>query len=211
MRKLVLASTSFSRKELLKWLDIQFETVVPDFDEEVISPSDFGDVREFVQALSYGKALSVMDQFLDQDVVVLSADSVAYLRPEVYGKPKDLSEAKRVLSRLFGQTHQVFTSYTIFDAQKRTYLCRLVETRVTFRFVAEHELITYINTSESLGKAGGYSVRGHARKFVEKIEGSMTNVIGLPLIEVAQDLKHYGVGVPANVQERILQYLQVES
>lgn len=209
MKKLILASTSFRRQELITWLGLPVEIVAPDFDESAVKFSDFTNVNEYVKTLSLGKVLSVYD--LHPDSIILSADTIVYLEGEVFGKPRNLDQAREVLKRLFGNTHQVYTAFSIADTATGQVETKVEISMVTFRNVTEKELEQYIQTGESMGKAGSYSIQGGAGKFVDQIEGSWTNVKGLPLLAIADELKKFGLQPTTDVSAMIQKNLGVLS
>lgn len=208
MRKIVLASTSFRRQELLKWTGLQFEIVSPDFEESQLRRSDFPSTATFVEALSFGKVMSVSDQF--PDAVLLSGDTLVEFEGEVIGKPKDLDHARSILHSLSGKEHIVFSGVCILDTVSAKVLTRSVKSVVTFKSLSENQIEKYVQSGEPLGKAGAYGIQSGARPFVDHIEGSWTNVIGFPLVEVCAMLKDFGIEVPVNIHTVIKQYLQVK-
>lgn len=209
MNQLILASTSFRRQELLTWLGIPFEIVSPDFEEEAVSFDEIKDVEKFVKTLAIGKLFSVIDTY--RDATIVTADTIVYFQGEVYGKPRNLDHAREMLRRLLGNTHQVYSA--ICFGQPRTGVTKVITevSSVTFRAATSTELEQYIQTSESLGKAGSYAIQGGAKKFVQRVEGSWTNVLGLPLIPVAKELRALEHDVMVDVEEMIYQNLGVLS
>ncbi len=211
MNQLILASTSFRRQELLTWLGIPFEIVSPDFEEEAVSFDEIKDVEKFVKTLAIGKLFSVIDTY--RDATIVTADTIVYFQGEVYGKPRNLDHAREMLRMLLGNTHQVYSA--ICFGQPRTGVTKVITevSSVTFRAATSTELEQYIQTSESLGKAGSYAIQGGAKKFVQRVEGSWTNVLGLPLIPVAKELRalEHDVDVMVDVEEMIYQNLGVRS
>lgn len=216
--KLILASASERRKELLSWLGLTFEVRESGFDEEGISADD---ARMLPAALALAKAETVADwaktealpsvmqmekevgpQRLDP-VYVLGADTVVYCEGEVLGKPRDLDHAREILKKLRGKMHLVYSGVAVVDALTGKQKVVTEESSVTFRDFSDEELEWYIQTSEPLGKAGAYMVQGEGQKLVGSIVGSMTNVIGLPLLRVVDLLNDFGVKVEVDVMKTI--------
>jgi septum formation protein len=130
------------------------------------------------EALSYFKASSVADRLAEG--VVLGADTIAALGGEIFGKPADRGDAERILRRLGGTTHEVITGVTLLDAATRQRLVRHAVTAVTMRSFHEVRLQAYLDSNEWQGKAGAYGIQDRGDEFVERIEGSFDNVVGLP-------------------------------
>ena len=204
--KIVLASTSFWRKELTGWLGLPFEVIAPDFDEQVVPYSQFDNPTNYAQFLASGKAMSIQPQI---DRVIVGADTVVFFDQQVFGKPKNLDEARQMLKELRGQTHQVFTGICIIQGEKIRN--SVVESTVRIDDVSDDQLDKYIDTSESLNKAGSYSISGIAKSFVHLKSGSLTNVLGLSLVELAYMLEDFGIKVPVNIEKIIYQHLGAKS
>lgn len=209
MALLILASSSFRRRELLKWLGVPFDVLMPSFEESPFSFQEFNDVQSYVQTLSLGKALSVIEGL--SEGIVLTADTMVSLGGEVIGKPNNLDHAREILKKLMGRSHDVYTGFTVWDVKKNLHETHLVHTTVWFQEVADDVIEKYVQTGEPLGKAGAYGLQGNAKVFLDHLEGSMTNVIGLPLVEVSETLEHFGVKILVNVPKTIHTYLQVNS
>ncbi|MGB9757169.1 MAG: Maf family protein [Candidatus Bipolaricaulaceae bacterium] len=168
---LVLASSSPRRRELLRLLIPEFLVVPPEVEE--------GGVREPADllALAEKKGKAVAARY--PKAMVIAADTAVFRNGEVFGKPRDLREAKAFLSALSGGWHSVFTGLVV---QKGPLLRKaLVETRVLFRALSEEEIAWYLRSEDVLDKAGAYAIQGKAAAFVERIEGDFYNVMGLPL------------------------------
>lgn len=183
---LVLASASPRRKDLLSQLGLRFTVAAADLDETPLSgePAD-----TYVLRLAQEKARAVAARF--PGAWVLAADTTVALGSELLGKPKDPAEAREMLSRLSGRTHNVYTGVALAG---RAETSRVVRTGVTFRTLSAGEIAWYVGTGEPLDKAGAYAVQGRGGFLVAALEGSPTNVIGLPLGETLELLT--GVGVP---------------
>ncbi|MDW7646170.1 MAG: nucleoside triphosphate pyrophosphatase [Desulfuromonadales bacterium] len=186
---IVLASASPRRRELLASLSIPF-TAIPSTVDEQEGPGETPE--EHVLRLAREKALEVASRpavsgrwFLGSDTVVLRDDTLL-------GKPADAKEAAAMLRSLSGRSHRVLSSYAIYDRQQRTFVSGVVSTRVRFKELTEQEIAGYIATSEPFDKAGAYAIQGIGAFMILGIEGSYTNVVGLPLCEVVEALERIG-------------------
>lgn len=182
--RLILASGSPRRRELLAGMGYRFEIIVPDVDEHVS-----GHARDVVGILSRRKAQAVADA-QDQGVIIAS-DTLVSLNGEALGKPEDEADAHRMLCILSDNTHEVFTGVTIIDAASGKTETRVVRTGVRFRALSDAEILDYIATGEPMDKAGAYGIQGGAGKFVEELDGSYENVIGFPVDEIRDMLSDF--------------------
>ena len=183
--KIVLASKSPRRKELLGLLDLDFEIVTADIDE-TMDPSL--PVTDEVARISYEKALAVA-KGLDSNTVIISADTIVELDGELMGKPTDEYDARQMLGSLSGKTHNVHTAVTVLRGDK--HKTRVVTTAVTFRDITDEEITAYIDTLEPMDKAGAYGIQGRGSKFVSGINGDYFNVVGLPVCTLYTMLKDF--------------------
>ncbi len=190
MRRIVLASASPRRKELLELLGLRFEVEPSNYDEETVSGSE---PHEMVRELSLGKARAAAAKH--RDAFIIGADTIVVLGNKVMGKPHTASEAKKMLHTLNGKVHAVITGFTILDTETGKVLSRSVETKVHIRKLTPEEIDNYVRTKEPLDKAGGYAIQGLGAVLVERIEGDYFNVVGLPLSALAEGLKEFGVPV----------------
>lgn len=185
---LILASESPRRKYLLKQAGLIFKVVPSTFDEhsvELSSPHDY------VLTLSRYKADDVAD--LHPSKWIIAADTVVFVNDRVLGKPASTSAARKMLHQLSGRTHQVFTGYTICSRAMQRSHSSVVCTDVTFKKLSKDEIEWYIQTDEPFDKAGAYAIQGLGTFLVKKINGSYTNVVGLPVCEVIEYLIREGV------------------
>lgn len=187
--KIVLASKSPRRKELLGLLDLDFEIITADIDE-TMDPSL--PVTDEVARISLQKAAAVAKS-LDSDTVIISADTIVELGGRLMGKPKDEHDAANMLRDLSGKSHNVHTAVTVL--QGGTHETRVVTTAVTFRDITKEEIAAYIKTMEPMDKAGAYGIQGRASKFVSKINGDYFNVVGLPVCELGLILKQFDINI----------------
>ena len=190
MSSLVLASASPRRRELLAGLGFSFRVESADLDE---TPRTGESPRGYVKRVAREKAHAVARRLGDESLLVLAADTSVILGEEILGKPRDAAHAREMLARLCGKRHLVLTAVA---AAGRHHDTRLVETAVTFRAATAAEIAWYVETGEPLDKAGAYAVRGRGSFLVAALEGSPTNVIGLPLPETLQLLAAGGVVAP---------------
>lgn len=190
--QLILASGSPRRLDLLQQIYPHFE-VIPSQIDEVLN-AEISDIALCVADLAAQKAAAVcLTQ--NADCCVLGADTIVYLRPDILGKPKDEADAQRMLRALSGQKHQVITGVALYMRQgKRIQSSMSAATSVVkMREITDAEISLYIASGEPMDKAGSYAIQGGAKAFIETIEGSYENIVGLPL-ELTQSLfKDLGV------------------
>ena len=186
---IILASASPRRRELLERMGIEeFDIVVSDADEtmdETLSPA------EQVERLSQLKAASVAAELDDPSAIIIAADTVVALDGIILGKPADEEDAFRMLSALSGVRHHVYTGVTVMQGDR--ILTRHESTSVDFRSLEPEEVELYIATGECMDKAGAYGIQGYGCLLVEGINGDYYNVMGLPIVCLAQMLKEFGV------------------
>jgi septum formation protein len=192
-----LASQSPRRRQLLEQLGCRHEVLLPDADEDVESmervlpgeaPAIY--VRRVTQ-LKLGAALLRRERRGLVSAPVMCSDTTVAWGRRIYGKPDDAEDALRMLSELAGKTHRVLTAVAMAQGRKRAL--RLSESRVSFAPVTRARLRAYVATGEPMGKAGAYAVQGRAAAFIERISGSYSGIMGLPLFETAQLLDMFGV------------------
>ena len=174
-RKLVLASGSPRRRELLSAAGLTFQTRVADIDESQLPGES---ARQYVERLAEEKARAAWRP----GEVTLGADTTVVLDGETLGKPADDAEAERMLERLSGRAHEVLTGFCLFDGERAS--TGVAATRVIFRPMTREEIAQYAKSGEPLDKAGAYGIQGLASKFVESVEGCYFNVVGLPVSRV---------------------------
>ncbi len=190
--RLILASVSARRALLLREHGYVFDVIEPPLDE----PDHLADQASPVQraeALSYFKARSVAS--LVDSGTILAGDTIVSLRDQIFGKPIDREDAKRILSSLSGTTHQVITAVTLLDATTGKRLIRHDTTAVTMKQLSEAEIETYLDTGAWAGKAGAYGIQDRADSFITSTHGSFTNVVGLPMELVGRMLTDWGLSV----------------
>ena len=179
--KLILASQSPRRRELLGLLGIPFEIRVPNADE-TMDPT--GEPAQQVALVSRRKAEATPRE---EDAVVIAADTIVVCDGKILGKPKDPEDAARMLRLLSGRTHQVMTGLTVLYQDK---VCSHTEvTQVTFRELSDSEILGYVRSGEPMDKAGAYGIQGGAALFAQGICGDYYNVVGLPVCRLVQVLQ----------------------
>lgn len=186
--RVVLASASPRRAELLASAGIVFEIVPGDFDE---TPLPDEDPVAHVLRLAEGKAREVASRV--EGRFFIGADTIVLCDREIMGKPRDAEDAKRMLRKLSGKAHQVITGYAVIDKNTYRNKSRTVSTDVVFKKLSDEEINAYVLTGCPMDKAGAYAIQGGAAYMVERINGSYTNVVGLPLCEVVESLRGFGL------------------
>ena len=192
MKRIILASASPRRRELLDKIGVVFE-VCPSSAKEVMTSSL---PQEVVQDLSRCKGQEVFEK-TSGDVLVIGADTVVAFQDSILGKPADESMARDMLRRLQGRRHQVYTGVTLFIRQDGAKIQKSFyeKTEVVFYPMSEEEIDAYVKTKEPMDKAGAYGIQGRSAVFVEKIDGDYNNVVGLPLARLYQELKQLGIDI----------------
>ena len=187
---LVLASASPRRREILSTLGIDVEVMPTHADEESLQLTDH---LSFVREAARLKLRTALAREKLVGRFVLSADTIVCVDDERLGKPRDEDEAVEMLRRLSGRDHLVRTAVALGRGGTGELDCRFVETRVWFRALDVQAIRRYVRRGESLDKAGAYGVQGAAAGFVRRLDGSYSNVVGLPAAEVVELLLHHGV------------------
>lgn len=185
MTKIILASASPRRKELLEKIGLKFEVIPSNYDEK-LSDNIFS--YQKIETLAKNKALDVAKR-TTQDAIIISADTVVVLEGKILGKPHSKDEAREMIKSLSGKTHEVITSIAMINTKTNVKLTKSTSTKVTFRKIEPDEIEQYINTDEPYDKAGAYAAQGLAAIFIEKIDGCFNNVVGISVFEVNRMLK----------------------
>ena len=186
MKRLILASGSPRRKDLLEQARLSFITQTSDTEEVVddrLSP------EEVVQSLALQKAAAVAIN--NKDAVVLGADTIVVYQEHILGKPVDEKDAMRMLRMLSGSTHSVYTGVALVTSEQETAFC--TETKVTFWELTEEEISFYVATGQPADKAGSYGIQDFGATFVKEIQGDYFSVVGLPLSKTVRELKKLGI------------------
>lgn len=186
---LILASASPRRQDLLQALGLRFRVIPSEVDERRINRET---PETHVRRLARAKAAEVSKRFPDQWVI--GADTVVVIDEKILGKPDDPDEALQMLAKLASRTHLVFTGYAILNSRfPDDERVGSVRSEVHIRELTRNEIAGYVKTGEPMDKAGAYAIQGIGSAIVERICGSYTNVVGLPLCEVTRHLKDLGI------------------
>ena len=186
MKKIILASQSPRRSELLKNIGLEFSVIVTDTDESVV-PKDL-EPGLYVRELSFLKATAAAKTVKD-DCYIIGADTVVVLDGKILGKPKDREEAFSMLSEMSGRVHSVYTSVTITDTRSMYSVSEYEKTDVYFRTLSNEEINYYIDNYSVLDKAGAYGIQEFASRFAERIDGDYFNIVGLPVCRLCKVFK----------------------
>lgn len=182
--KLVLASASPRRADLLRQIGLDFTVLPSTIEEESIcadSPPDLALKTAIAKARDVASRLEVG--------LIVGADTIVVLDGEIFGKPKDESDAKTILKKLSGRYHEVITGVSIVDAKTGDDISWAETTKVFFRELTDEEIISYVQTGIPLDKAGAYGIQDRAAAFVSRIEGCYFNVVGLPLASLVENIR----------------------
>ena len=194
--KIILASASPRRRELLAQIGLEFEVVVSNVEERVTSTVPF----EVVEELSVQKAEGTFAQLQQNNLLVIGSDTIVACEGQILGKPKDAEDAKAMLRKLQGRAHEVYTGVTVLYAdgsdiangepkvQRRTFH---EATKVLFYPMSEEEIVAYVDTKDPLDKAGAYGIQGLCARYIQGIEGDYNNVVGLPVGRLYQEIKDW--------------------
>ncbi len=190
MRKIILASGSPRRKEILKITGLDFTVCTSEYDEDLnlsLEP------RKLARFLSRKKAEAVAREY--NDAIIIAADTFIVFKDRLLGKPHTEKEAEKMLKVLNGKMHSVITGFTIMDTAITEILSKSVETKVYFKELSGEEISAYVRSKEPLDKAGAYAVQGLGAVFIKKIDGDFFNVMGLPLYALSESLRKFGINV----------------
>lgn len=187
--RIILGSSSPRRKELLSKIVEDFEIIPSHFDEKSINEKN---PEKLVQVLSKLKGEEINSRLnLTDDFIIISSDTIVFFDNQILGKPKDKEEAFRMLKNLQGNKHTVYTGLFVLinkkEEQKR--IITFSKTDVYFKKLTDREILDYINTENTLDKAGAYAIQGKAGEFVDRIDGNIETVIGLDIIKLEEILK----------------------
>ncbi len=182
MKKLILASKSPRRKELLELLGFDFDVISSEVDE--VSSEDLSP-EEMVKALAYQKAKAVFETHPDN--VVLGSDTIVVVDDEILGKPKNEKQAKEMMLKMKDREHQVITGVAVLSKKEEIVFSDI--SNVHFNDIEEAEIDRYVKTDEPYDKAGGYAIQGWAARYISAIEGNYYTIMGLPLDKVFKCVK----------------------
>lgn len=187
--KLILASSSPRRKELLGHLKIDFSIITKHADEI----SHETDPAKYAMEIAAQKGDVVLESLQEDKAIIISADTVVAMNGKIYGKPSGPEEARVFLSELAGKTHSVFTGVQIIQKTNNQISKKqfVEESRVSFNSISEHLMNLYIATGDSLDKAGAYGIQGPSLTFISKVEGDYANVVGFPLSRFVIEMEKF--------------------
>ncbi len=192
--RLILASSSPRRRQILALLGLPFEIVEPRFEER--QSADLA-VREEVIAFARGKAHAVA--LNNPDAIVIGSDTMIVLEGEKMGKPTDLDDARRMLHRLAGKRHQIYTGLAVIQGERNAVIEVAERVDVVMRPFGAEQIVDYLACDESLDKAGAYSIQGEGERLIESLRGDYLAAVGMPLKPIADYLTRQGVWVPVDV------------
>ncbi|MDW8799869.1 Maf-like protein [Clostridium sp. A1-XYC3] len=190
--KIILASASSRRQELLNRLIEDFKIIVSDFDENSVEFK--GDCGSYVMELAEGKALDVCNK-VKEEAIVIGCDTIVSYKDTILGKPQDEKEAFNMLKLLSGNIHQVYSGIAVVNNSSGKIIREFVCTDVKFDKLSDMQIEKYIEKGEYADKAGAYGIQGYGGIFVEEIHGCYYNVVGLPLNKLSKMLKEMGVNL----------------
>ena len=179
--KIILASASPRRKELLEQIGVDFEIAVSDKETAI----DCSDPVEACRIQAYNKAVDIVEKsklkYSDEDFAVISADTIVAIEGKILGKPKDKSEARQMLETLSGRKHRVYTAVCVYNSLKDSYESFVEDTSVEVASLSSEEIEDYLEKKEPYDKAGAYAIQGYFSRYIVGIEGDYYNVMGLPV------------------------------
>ncbi|MBU5483574.1 Maf-like protein [Clostridium sp. MSJ-11] len=191
--RIILASASERRKELLKRILGDFEVIVSQFDEDQVRFN--GDCGNYVIELAKGKGMDVVSNIKDNNSLIIACDTVVFFNGKVLGKPKSEEEAFSMLKELSGNVHHVYSGIFIYNKETNSIMTDYICTEVKFSNLSDELIKKYIESKEPFDKAGAYGIQGYGGIFVERINGCYYNVVGLPLNSLYKMLKEMGVNL----------------
>ncbi len=183
--KLILASASPRRKEILQKEGYNFQIITSDYEEKSFTSNPIITAKTF----AFEKAKDVFNKLEDKNAIVLGADTVVYLKGEILGKPIDRQDAKRILKNLSGNKHKVITGYAIISKGKT--IIGYDKSIVIFNKLTESQIESYLDSNLYVGKAGAYGIQDGEFNFVKRYKGSMNNIIGLPIEKIKKALRKF--------------------
>jgi septum formation protein len=191
MKKIILASKSPRRKELLEQIGLKFVVDISDVDESKLANA--AGPSQLAKSLSKAKAEKVSKKY--KDAIIIAADTLVVLGKEIIGKPKDKKDAFKMLKKLSSKTHVVITGFTLLSSKSKKAITKTVQSKVKFKKMSDIEIRNYVETGEPMDKAGGYGIQNKGAIFIEKVEGDFFNVVGLPVYCLCCELKKFGINI----------------
>lgn len=191
-RRIILASSSPRRFEILKSIKLDFEVIPSSYEEKMTGSMD---VQDEVTFLAYNKALNVSGKVNDRNSIIIGADTVVCKDGRILGKPSSRQDAFDTLKMLSGTNHFVITGLCVMDMTDNKIVKHAEKTEVFFRDLTDDQINRYIDTREPFDKAGSYGIQGLGSVFVKKIDGCYFNVVGLPVYKLYDILRGMGVDI----------------
>ena len=188
-KKIILGSQSPRRHSLIRKLNIDFDVIIPNYDEKLDSDV-YSD--EKILFLSLEKSLSILKAKTITNSLVISADTVVILNSKILGKPKNETQAREMLRALSGKTHYVVTAVTVLDSDTKHHISEAVKTYVTFNELSDELINNYVDVYKPLDKAGAYGIQEMGSDFIKNVDGCLDNVIGLPVDKLKEMLIEMG-------------------
>ena len=188
---IILASASPRRKEILENTNLKFRIIKSDIDEKVFEGES---PQQVVMRLSFEKCMDIACN--NKSSLVIGADTIVVLDDMILGKPKDKDEAYCMLKKLSNKVHQVITGISLINLEGNKKIIDYVVSNVKFKDLSEEDIKDYIQTNESLDKAGAYGIQGYGALLVEEIKGDYFNIVGLPISKISDLLKqHFSINL----------------
>lgn len=190
MSKIILASASPRRKELLKKLQIPFTVEASNYNEKMnlkLKP------LELAKELSNGKVEAVAKNHKNEDAVIIGADTFVVFKNKILGKPYTVKKAKEMIKEMSGRGHSVITGFTVLDMKSGKKVSKAVESKVFFRKLTDKEINAYVKNGKPLDKAGAYAIQEFGSVLIKKIDGDYSNIVGLPIAPLTEELKKFGI------------------
>lgn len=177
MKKIILASTSPRRKELLGKIITEFQIVKPNYDES-IETKEFS--YKLIENIAENKGLSVLNN-INFPAIIISADTIVIYKNKILGKPKDFNEAKLMLMQLNGKTHKVVTAICVINNENNKKIIKSETSEVTFNELKEEQIENYIKQYKPYDKAGSYGIQELPAGFIKELQGDYDNIVGFPV------------------------------
>jgi len=190
--RIILASNSPRRREILSQLSVEYEVIPSDYDER----EEESDPYKLVMLFAHNKARDVAKN-IKENALVIGADTIVY-KNKIMGKPKDKDDATAMLKELNASTHSVITGISVIKTPEMITITEYEETLVTFKKLSQDEIEAYVNSGEPIDKAGAYAIQGLGSLLVERIEGCYFNVVGLPVYKLSLMLEKFGCNLLTN-------------
>lgn len=190
MQKIILASTSPRRKELLRQIGLKFEVASSDYEEDMSLPMK---PNKLAKHLSSGKAEAVAKNY--QEGIIIAADTFVVLGEKLLGKPHTADVAREMLKKISGKQVSIITGLTVIDIKNKKKISHASEAKIFIKKLTDKEITNYIKTGEPLDKAGAFAVQGIGAVLIRKIEGDYSGIVGLPIFKLAEILTKMGVAI----------------